>query len=198
MCAEYADGSVTRGEVEVDLGHRARPRVTRVWLEPAAHIHPAVREAIGAFDAVIIGPGSFFTSLMPTLLVDGVADRLRTVKGPIILVTNLLTEGEGMRGFTAADAVSLGEPHHRTGRWTWSSPTKGHPSNDVLARYGAEHKEPLAVGELPKGCECVSGPFWQSDIARHNRRRLSYAVWAVLSRHLLSRRHLVQTSRGTS
>jgi hypothetical protein len=31
----------------------------------------------------------------------------------------------------------------------------------------------------------VSGQFWLSDIARHNRRRLSYAVWAVLSRHLL-------------
>ena len=184
LCAEYADGSVTRGEVEVDLGHRRGHGVKRVWLEPAAHIHPAVREAISAFDAVIIGPGSFFTSLLPTLLVDGVADRLRTVKGPIILVTNLLTEGEGMRGFTAADAASwvsrtIGRPVDVV------ITNEGHPSNEVLARYRAEHKEPLAVGNLPAGCECVSGQFWQSDIARHNRRRLSYAVWAVLSRHLL-------------
>jgi uncharacterized cofD-like protein len=184
LCAEYADGAITRGEVEVDKGHARGHHVTRVWLEPPVPIHPVVRKAIDNFDAVIIGPGSFFTSLMPTLLVDGVADRLRTVRGPIILVTNLLTEGQGMAGFTAADAASwvsrtIGRPVDVV------ITNEGHPSDEVLARYRAEHKEPLAVGDLPADCECVSGQFWQSDIARHNRRRLSYAVWAVLSRHLL-------------
>lgn len=183
LCAEYADGAVTRGEVEVDLAHERGHRVTRLWLEPHARIHPAVRKAIGGFDAAIIGPGSFFTSLMPTLLVHGVAERLRAVEGPIILVTNLLTEGRGMHGFTAADAVA------------WISRTinrpvdvvianQGQPSDDVLARYRAEHKEPLELGDIPKGCEVVTGRFWQSGIARHDRRRLSYAVWAVLSRRL--------------
>lgn len=184
LCAEYADGSVTRGEVEVDEGHERGHRVTRVWLEPPARIHPSVRKAIGGFDAAVIGPGSFFTSLMPTLLVHGVADRLRAVEGPIILVTNLLTEGRGMHGFTAADAVTW------IGR-TISRPVdvvianEGHPSEDVLARYRAEHKEPLELGDIPTGCEVVTGRFWQSEIARHQRRRLSYAVWAVLARRLL-------------
>ena len=102
LCAEYADGEVTRGEVEVDKGHARGHHVTRVWLDPPVPIHPAVRSAIEQFDAVIIGPGSFFTSLMPTLMVNGVADVLAGVKGPIIVVSNLLTEGQGMHGFTAA------------------------------------------------------------------------------------------------
>lgn len=184
LCAEYADGSVTRGEVEVDEGHARGHGVSRVWLEPRARIHPAVHEAIGGFDAAIIGPGSFFTSLMPTLLVDGVAEALHGVNGPIILVSNLLTEGRGMGGFTAQDAI------------TWVSRTidrpvdvvianQGHPSDTVLARYRDEHKEPLTIGTLPDSCELVSGAFWHSDIARHHRRRLSYAVWSVLSRRLL-------------
>ncbi len=46
LCAEYADGTITRGEVEVDQGHERGHLVTRVWLEPGAPIHPAVREAI--------------------------------------------------------------------------------------------------------------------------------------------------------
>ena len=62
----------------------------------------------------------------------------------------------------------------------------GHPSGEVLARYRAEHKEPLALGALPPECEVVTGAFWHSEIARHHRHRLSYAVWAVLSRHLLT------------
>jgi uncharacterized cofD-like protein len=183
LCAEYADGSVTRGEVEVDEGHMRGHRITRVWLEPPARIHPAVRKAIGTFDAAIIGPGSFFTSLMPTLLVHGVAERLRAVEGPIILVTNLLTEGRGMSGFTAADAVAwIGRTINRPVDVVIAN--EGQPSAELLARYRAEHKEPLPLGDVPNGCEVVTGNFWQSGIARHDRRRLSYAVWAVLSRRL--------------
>jgi hypothetical protein len=42
----------------------------------------------------------------------------------------------------------------------------------------------MRLGDVPKGCEVVTGDFWQYSIARHDRRRLSYAVWAVLSRRL--------------
>ena len=54
---------------------------------------------------MIIGPGSFFTSLMPPLLVRGVKEALADMQGPVILIANLLTEGRGMAGFTAADAA---------------------------------------------------------------------------------------------
>lgn len=184
LCAEYADRQVTRGEVEVDQGHARGHHVTRVWLEPPAQIHPGVKAAIASFDAVIIGPGSFFTSLLPTLLVDGVAEALAGVKGPIVLVTNLLTEGEGMNGFTAADEVSwvsrtIGRPVDVV------IANEGHPSAVAVAKYAAEHKQPLALGQLPAGTEVVTGEFWRSEIARHDRQRLSYAVWSVLSRRLL-------------
>jgi uncharacterized cofD-like protein len=184
LCAQYADGTIQCGEVEVDRGHDLGHEVKDVWLEPDAQILPVVREAITTFDAVIIGPGSFFTSLMPTLLVDGVKEALATVNGPIILVANLLTEGRGMHGFTAGTAVN------------WIARTIGrpvdvlifntqHPGDDVLARYQREEKLPLALGELPHGTEVVKGDFWNTDIARHDRRRLSYAVWSILSRRLL-------------
>jgi uncharacterized cofD-like protein len=185
LCAEYADGTVTRGEIEVDKGHERGHDVRRVWLEPPARIHPAVRDAIGRFDAVIIGPGSFFTSLMPTLLVHGVREALAGVKGPIVLVANLLTEGQGMTRFTAADAVRwVSEAIDRTVDVVVFNTSL--PSGVVLTRYQEEHKMPLALGSLPPGLELVEGEFWRSEIARHDRRRLSYALWSVLSRRLLS------------
>jgi hypothetical protein len=60
------------------------------------------------------------------------------------------------------------------------------PSLQVLARYAQEHKEPLAPGNLPDHCELVGGEFWTGEIARHDRPRLAYAVWSVLSRRLLA------------
>src|SRR5437773_5126862 len=179
VCAEYGDGSVTRGEVEVDAGQSSGRFVKRIWLEPPVSIHPAVAAAIPEFDAVIIGPGSFYTSLMPIFLVRGVAEALGQMDGPVILVANLLTEGRGMTGSTAADAVArIEEAIQRRvdvviTNMTWPSP-------QVLGRYALEHKEPLAPGELPAHCELVGGEFWKGEIARHDRPRLAYAVWSVL------------------
>jgi len=184
ICAEYADGSSTRGEVEVDAEQARGHEVCRLWLEPQVSIHPVVAEAIRSFDAVIVGPGSFFTSLMPPLLVRGVKEALADMRGPIILIANLLTEGSGMEGFTAADAAD------------WLSNTIGRPidvviantswpSSEALERYAAEHKRPLEIGDLDPAIDVVLGPFWKTEIARHDRRRLSFAVWSVLSQRLL-------------
>ena len=185
VCAEYDDGSVTRGEVEVDAGQSSGRLVKRIWLEPPVAIHPAVAKAIGEFDAVTIGPGSFYTSLMPIFLVRGVAEALQSVKGPVILVANLLTEGSGMAGFTAADQVSRIEDAIQRRIDVVITNTKL-PSSKILSRYALEHKEPLAPGTLPDHCEVVGGEFWTGEIARHDRLRLAYAVWSVLARRLLS------------
>jgi uncharacterized cofD-like protein len=184
VCAEYSNGVQTRGEVEVDRGQSSGQFIKRIWLEPRAQIHPAVADAIRTLEAVLVGPGSFYTSLMPIFLVEGVRDALQDVRGPVILITNLLTEGSGMNGFTAGDAVqqisdAIGRPvdvviHNATG-----------PSEAVLARYAAEEKRPLELGHLPAGTELLEGDFWQDEIARHGRRRLAAAVWLALGKRLL-------------
>ena len=184
LCAEYGDGTSTRGEVEVDAGQSAGNVISRLWLEPDVGLHEAAAAAIPQFEAVIIGPGSFYTSLMPIFLVRGAADAVRNVKGPLVLVANLLTEGRGMWHFSAAEEV-----------WQISRTidrpidvvivNTARPPDATLARYAAEHKLPLDIGNLPEGCELVTGEFWRGDIARHDRRRLAQAVWAVLAKRLL-------------
>src|SRR5262245_16479713 len=89
VCAEYGDGTRTRGEVEVDAVQSSGSAITRLWLEPEVELHEAAAQAIPKFEAAIIGPGSFYTSLMPIFLVRGAPEAVRKVPGPIILVTNL-------------------------------------------------------------------------------------------------------------
>jgi uncharacterized cofD-like protein len=184
VCAEYGDGTRTRGEVEVDAGQTAGHAITRLWLEPEAGLHDAVAKEIPRFDAVIIGPGSFYTSLMPIFLVRGAREAVRQVDGPVVLVTNLLTEGRGMWHFTAGEAVrqmevAIGRPIDV------AVVNTARPPDATLARYHAEHKRPLELGDVPESCEVVTGEFWCGDIARHHRRRLAQGVWAVLASRLL-------------
>lgn len=185
VCAEYHDGHVIRGEVEVDAGQLKGRPVRRVWLEPEVDIHPAVAQAIGSFDAAVIGPGSFYTSLMPILLVRGAREAIASVDGPIVFVANLLSEGQGMEGMTASDAAAIIED--AIGRpvdvMVFNT---GRPTEDALQRYAAERKTLLELGNPRDGCELVTGNFWRGDIARHDRRRLGTAVWAALAGRLLN------------
>ncbi len=184
ICAEYADGSVARGEVDVDAGQAAGKSVTRLWLDPRVSIHPDVARAIRDLDAVIIGPGSFFTSLLPIFLVDGCREALATMRGPVIYIANLLTEGRGMAGFTASEAATrLG---YAIGRPIDALVFNVEPpGEDVLWRYAREDKAPLELGELPPGCEVIAGGFWRGSIARHDRARLRSVIWASLAGRLL-------------
>ena len=186
LCAEHDDGSGSRGEVDVDALQAGGRAIRRLWLDPPVSIHPTVGAAIRSLDAVVIGPGSYFTSLLPIFMVQGCRDALADVRGPIIYIANLLTEGRGMDGFTAGEAV------------TRLSATIGRPvdvmvfnveapSPAVLARYANEHKRPLALGQVPQECELIEGGFWRGAIARHDRKRLRDAVWAALANRLLSR-----------
>jgi hypothetical protein len=90
-----------------------------------------------------------------------------------------------MIGFTAADAVArIEQAIHRKVDVVITN-TKW-PSSEVLARYALEHKQPLALGNLPAHVQMVGGGFWTGEIARHDRLRLAYAVWSVLSDRLLA------------
>ena len=180
LCARYQDGSTARGEVAVDANLARGHAISELWLDPPVQIHGTVAAAITELEAVVIGPGSFFTSLMPIFTVKGVPEALARVNGPVILVANLLTEGRGMNGFTAGDAVrqierAIGRPV------TAVIVNESHPAADVLERYAAEDKRPLELGDLPSTCRLVTGRFWRREIARHDRQRLAHAIWAVLA-----------------
>ena len=180
LCARYGDGRMARGEAEVDAQLNGDHGIDSIWLDPPVHIHRVVAGAIAELEGVIIGPGSFYTSLMPIFAVNGVREALAGMPGPIVLVANLLTEGCGMTGFTAADAVRRLE--HAIGRPVDTLVfNDAAPATDVLERYAAEHKHPLQLGHLPATCRLVSGRFWHGEIARHDRSRLAHALWAVLS-----------------
>jgi uncharacterized cofD-like protein len=184
LCASHDDGTETRGEFQVDAGQARGGSIQRLWLDPVVSIHPVVAGVIRSLDAVVIGPGSFFTSLLPIFLVEGCREALADVRGPIVYIANLLTEGRGMGGFTAADGIA--HVTQSIGRNVDVVLVNVDPPNDgILERYAREFKSPLPLGPIPAGCEVIEGAFWRGPIARHDRRRLRAAVWAVLANRLL-------------
>lgn len=97
LCGETADGARIEGQAVV----ATTPGMARVALEPVdPPAYPPVIDAIDAADAVVIAPGSLFTSIAPNFLVAGVADALRAAADrgvPVVYVCNVANQ----RGETA-------------------------------------------------------------------------------------------------
>ncbi len=101
LCAEYSDGKVVRNES--DIPKYGRP-IQRVWLEPDRPSPAAgVLDAIAGADAIVFGPGSLYTSVIPNLLVSDIADAIHASAALKIYVCNLMTQAGETEQYSAAD-----------------------------------------------------------------------------------------------
>jgi uncharacterized cofD-like protein len=104
LCAELEDGSIREHELEVRGLNK--PRIRRVFLaDPTARAYPPVLDAIAQANVVVIGPGSFYTSLLSTLLFDGVVEALRNTPATVAFVCNTTTQPGQTDGYTTFDHV---------------------------------------------------------------------------------------------
>lgn len=88
--AETGTGERISGESKIGSAPSA---IRHVWLDPVDPTpSPGVLDAIRDADLVVLGPGSLFTSLLPVLLVRGVAESVRASRGRRVLVANLMTQ----------------------------------------------------------------------------------------------------------
>jgi uncharacterized cofD-like protein len=105
LCASFHDGSIVRGECQIV---KAAMRIQRMWTEPRwPSASPGVLEAIAAADAIVLAPGSLYTSVLPNLLVQGVADAIRESNAVKIFVCNLMTQPGETDGFRASDHLRV-------------------------------------------------------------------------------------------
>lgn len=188
--AELTDGRRILGESQIA---RQNVPIRRVFLEPGpARALPEVLEAIAHAHVVVLAPGSLYTSLIPNILVDGVADALRNAAALKICVANLMTEpGE-------TDRMSLGDHlealYAHGGRGVIDGVVvHGRPlPPDVLARYARAGARPVAADRdrvhalgLWVTEADLAGP---TELARHHPEKLG-RVLARLMRHGGPARH---------
>ena len=83
-------------------------RVQRVWLRPERPqaCAEAVR-AVGEADVVVLGPGSWFTSVLPHLLVPDLATALATTRARRILILNLAPQPGETAGFSPEQHLTV-------------------------------------------------------------------------------------------
>ncbi len=105
IAARLADGSVVRGETNIG---KVGGRIERLYLEPEdCEPMPAAVAAILAADIITIGPGSLFTSLLPPLIVKGVAEAINASRARKVFICNLMTQPGETDGLSAAEHLRI-------------------------------------------------------------------------------------------
>ena len=94
ICAELEDGTVIESKDKIpEIVGQSSQKISRIYITPTnCKSAPGVIEAIKDADAIIIGPGSLYTNVIPNLLVNGVARAIKNSKAMKVYVSNIMTE----------------------------------------------------------------------------------------------------------
>lgn len=108
LFAEYENGQVLTEEHLIDEPpHDGTLKITKTYLKPEAKANPDAVKAIKEADLIILGPGDLYTSIVPNLLVKGIASAIRASKAKTVYVMNLMTKFGQTYNFTAKDHLRV-------------------------------------------------------------------------------------------
>jgi uncharacterized cofD-like protein len=86
LMATDIEGNLVYGEVDID---QLESPVKELMLFPKVHATREAVQAIAEADLILIGPGSFYTSLLPLLLLEDLSQALRRTPAPVVYIGNL-------------------------------------------------------------------------------------------------------------
>lgn len=188
LVAELTDGTRIFGEQAIDIPRGdQREKIRDVFLVPhhseEIHVYPPVVQAIIKGDYILLGPGDLFTSIIPNLIVPGVAQALRDTKAQLLYISNIMTKYGETHQFQARDFVmrlerSIGRPVNGVVYNTRN------PGKALCAAYKQQKSEPVHLDP--------NHPWWGSrklhaddlldettSVIRHSPSKLARALLAI-------------------
>jgi len=169
------DGKVVLGETRIV---RSEKKIRRLQLRPRrVRPLPEVIEAINQANLILIGPGSLYTSILPNLLVSGVAEAIENSPATLVYLANLMTQPGETDGYSLADHVRVIFAHTRRKFIDWVVASNQPISPEVARRYSKLGAEPVRVDiqDLQRtNVRCLLDNLLEEHgVVRHNAERLS-------------------------
>ncbi|MDU4959316.1 MAG: YvcK family protein [Sporomusaceae bacterium] len=178
LSATLCDGRIIEGESNIPLGGQCIQQL-RILPEDARPV-PSALAAIRDADACIIGPGSLYTSVLPNLLVRGIADELRRTKAVKIYICNVMTQPGETDGYTASQHVKAIIDHAGPGVIDYAVVNAQPIAPGLQQRYASQGAFPVtadieaieALGVRAVRANIVN----ETDLVRHDPERLAAAI----------------------
>jgi uncharacterized cofD-like protein len=180
--ARLKNGTLITGESKIPTG---RSPIERIQLkEKKIRPNKEVLKAILEADAVVLGPGSLYTSVLPNLLIPEVASSIALSRAVKIYVCNVMTQPGETDFYTVSDHVRAILDHTGPNFIHYVIANKEKVPTQLLARYRAFGQEPVTVDEEKIKALDVqlarANLLYREDYVRHSPEKLGRAVIRLL------------------
>jgi uncharacterized cofD-like protein len=193
LCAELDDGTIVEGESNISLAKRP---IKRIFFDPPAaapleEVISAIRDA----DAIVLGPGSLFTSVAPIFLVSRIAREVADASAVKMYVCNVMTQPGETDGMSAADHLEalIANVGERVCDYVI---VNDEPPSRLLSAYAQEGQVPVepdveriaAMGFHPVSAAVIG----ETEMVRHDPDHLATVVLGIIDRTVADRATLVK------
>lgn len=191
--AHMEDGSNVRGETRITA---SKGKIRELFLvPPEVEPLPQTLDAIANADLITIGPGSLFTSLIPNLLVRGMAKAILDAPAVKVFVCNLMTQVNESLGLTAADHIRALNSHAGSQLFDYALINQKAASPEMKAKYALEGASQIVADldaiEALGVCPVLGDYLDEGETARHATDRVAHDLMALMAqapdRHAASR-----------
>jgi len=195
LVATYENGKQVLGEHDIDEpdAKQGKYKITNLEVIPKAGVNGDAIKVIREADFIILGPGDFYTSVLPNVVIDDVAGEIKKAKGKLLFVMNLMTKFGQTAGFATSDFLNEVEKYiGRRPDFVLVNNSKKFPTG-VLKKYKSENAEPVR-DDLEDGKmkiirrQLISNKVYQKpqsdtlvrSLIRHDSEKLAKAVVDLL------------------
>jgi uncharacterized cofD-like protein len=182
--AELESGETVNGETRIV---RHESPIRRLSLEPSPKPLPSVLAALVNANGIVVGPGSLYTSILPNLLVEGVAATIYGVNAVRIYVANLMTEPGETDRYSLDDHLRVIRSHTGFDLFDYILINRRPVDDAAVRRYAERGSEPVVAERLLSHAgnaqivECDLATEWQDGKIRHHPSSLALAIRALVT-----------------
>jgi uncharacterized cofD-like protein len=181
--ALFDDGKRVRGETQITA---SKGRIQELFLIPAdVNPLPQTLEAIANADLITVGPGSLFTSLIPNLLVGGIAEAIMESPSVKVFICNLMTQANESLGLTAGDHIRALNQHAGVELFDYALINRKAATEAMKAKYALEGAAQIVVDlEAIEGlsvCPVMGDYLDEGEVARHATDRIAHDLMALMA-----------------
>lgn len=185
--ARLENGNVVEGESNIPLeAINQKSRIERLFIEPigAKALDEAV-EAILDADAVILGPGSLYTSIIPNLLVNGISRALKDTSALKIYVSNIMTQEGETDDYEVADHIKAIFRHGGKGIIDYVATNTQEINNSIKEKYLKKNAKPVKINEkniMDLDVKVMEGDFVtiKGGLLRHDPDKLAKFLMEII------------------
>ncbi|QTL97049.1 uridine diphosphate-N-acetylglucosamine-binding protein YvcK [Iocasia frigidifontis] len=179
--AVYTDKTIKMGESVIPEEGK---RIERVFLKPAScRATSEVLEAIAGAEIIVIGPGSLYTSVIPNLMVKGIAEAIRESSAAKIYICNVMTQPGETTAYSVSDHIEAIIRNAGEGIFDYVIINKEEGSEDLARRYEEEGAFPVLVDQkkLKKyNLEIIAANLLSEEgYIRHDPEELARVIFSI-------------------